>query len=74
MKIHSSHQRKFTSTGYSDYFFNYITLGLVSKHLESWNCCDLILFIKDLLFDGVTNDVKKVILHTNHAGHYNFNM
>jgi len=56
MKIHSSHQRKFTSTGYSDYFFNYITLGL------------------DLLFDGVTNDVKKVILHTNHAGHYNFNM
>jgi len=28
----------------------------------------------DVLFDGYSHKVKKIILHTNHPGHYNFNI
>lgn len=31
-------------------------------------------FLQDVLFDARTNLVKKLVLHTNYPGHYNFNM
>ena len=34
MKIHSKEAHKKVTTVSSDYFFNYFTLGLVSKYLE----------------------------------------
>nr|CAG4643989.1 EOG090X06XP [Lepidurus arcticus] len=56
MRIHSPQPHRRIPGAYSDYFFNYFTLGL------------------DLLFDGYSHLLKKIVLHTNYPGHYNFNM
>nr|CAG4651856.1 EOG090X06XP [Triops cancriformis] len=56
MRIHSPQPHRRVPGAYSDYFFNYFTLGF------------------DLLFDGSSHLLKKIVLHTNYPGHYNFNM
>lgn len=61
----------------NDYFFNYITLGLVSNKssiyfYESQVRLKIFLF-KDILFSSETNKVIKFIFHSNFPCHYNFN-
>nr|CAG4641727.1 EOG090X06XP [Eurycercus lamellatus] len=56
MRIHSPQAHRRAPTPFSDYFYNYFTLGM------------------DALFDGKYHRLKKLILHTNYPGHYNFNM
>ncbi|XP_022665823.1 UPF0183 protein C16orf70 homolog isoform X2 [Varroa destructor] len=58
MRIHSpstDDSVDITSVERSDYFYNYVTLGL------------------DVLFDARRHTAKKIILHTNFPGHYDFN-
>nr|CAG4636205.1 EOG090X06XP [Eubosmina coregoni]SVE69825.1 EOG090X06XP [Eubosmina coregoni] len=56
MRIHSPNAHRREPAPFSDYFYNYFTLGL------------------DALFDGKYHRLKKLVLHTNYPGHYNFNM
>jgi hypothetical protein len=62
----------------NDYFFNYITLGLVSL-LSIINFpffltkIEILFFLKDILFSSETNKVIKFIFHSNFPCHYNFN-
>ena len=62
----------------NDYFFNYMTLGVVSDPLSLWGFGDicgvkLVSSHKDLLFNAETNRLSKIILNSNFPSHYNFN-
>ncbi|ELT94845.1 hypothetical protein CAPTEDRAFT_124552 [Capitella teleta] len=56
MKIHAPDAHKSITSRCSDYFYNYITLGV------------------DILFNASSHRVKKIVMHTNYPGHYDFNM
>jgi hypothetical protein len=61
----------------NDYFFNYITLGLVSVlsiiNQRNKNSIEILFSLKDILFSSETNKVIKFIFHSNFPCHYNFN-
>ena len=76
IKIHnpsptsSSSQR---SQDKSDFYYNYVNFGMVKvlKILDNI-IVFVLLFLKDILFDGQSHTVKKFILHTNFPCHYLF--
>ena len=81
MRIHSPYPYKLDQSNSSDYFYNYFTLGLVSRQLmgNEFRCAcflnnETLSSCQDILFDANSHKVKKIILHTNFPGHYNFNM
>ena len=74
MKIHSPNAYRKAASSKSDYFYNYFTLGFVSRVILYLKIVAISRLFQDILFDARTNRVKKFVLHTNFPGHYNFNM
>ena len=56
-----------------DYVLNYFALGLVRFHVELY-VCFLLISSQDLVIDVSTHTLRKILLHTNTPGHYDFAM